>query len=77
MRELTPMTAEQSFFAVFCIEALADALQTTGDEVYVRITDKSDILDEYIIPNYGVLHTQGRDYIVNELTSIMQKHGVA
>ncbi|MCL2662366.1 MAG: DUF3791 domain-containing protein [Oscillospiraceae bacterium] len=72
----TPMTPEQSFFAVFCIESLADELGTKGDEVYNILAEKSDILDTYIIPNYESLHTQGKGYIVDELISLMKKRGV-
>jgi hypothetical protein len=74
--ESQPMTSEQSFFAVFCIEALADELGTTGDDVYRMFTENSTILDDYIVPCYDVLHTQGKDYIVRELKELMQKRGV-
>ena len=73
----TPMTMEQSFFAVFCIEALADELHTTGDKIYVALTEESDILDSYIVPVYDVLHTQGKEYIIRDLVELMQKRGVA
>ena len=76
MAKQADISAEQSFFAVFCIEALADELGTTGDMIYVALTEKSDILDGYIIPCYDALHTQGRDYIVHELVEIMKKRGV-
>ena len=70
------MTTKQSFFAVFCIESLADELGTTGDKVYTMLADDSDILDDYIVPCYDALHTQGKGYIVQELKEIMQKRGV-
>jgi hypothetical protein len=70
------MTPEQSFFAVFCIEALADSLGIAGDKIYRMLTEESDILDGYIVPCYDALHTQGKDYIVRELTELMQKRGV-
>ena len=76
MKKQTAMTPEQSFFAVFCIEALADELQTTGDEIYTMLTEKSGILDNYIVPFYDALHTQGREYIVRELIELMQENGV-
>ena len=72
----TILTPEQSFFAVFCIEALADELGTTGEKVYKMLTENSDILDNYIIPCYDALHTQGKDYIVCELKELMQRQGV-
>jgi len=76
MDKCSEMTHEQSFFAVFCIEAIADELETTGDIVYKMLTEKSSILDSYIIPGYDSLHTQGKDYIVRELVELMKKQGV-
>ena len=72
----TALTPEQSFFAVFCVEAISDRLATTGDKVYKMLTEESDIIDSYIIPYYDSLHTQGKEYIVNELIELMLKHGV-
>jgi len=75
-------TQQQNFsrkeleFAVFCIENIAEKLGKTGDEVYKILTEKSDILDSYIIPCYDVLHTQGKSYIVNDILSYMEKRGV-
>ena len=71
-----PMTPAQSHFAVFCIESLADELQTTGDIVYAMLTEQSDILDSYILPYYEALHTQGKAYIMRELVEIMRMRGV-
>ena len=76
MNQQTPMTLEQSFFAVFCIEALADELHSTGDEIYIMLTEESDILDTYIVPFYDALHTQGKEYIIRELIDIMKERGV-
>ena len=76
MSKQIAMTEEQSFFAVFCIEALADDLGITGDKIYKMLTDDSGILDDYILPCYDTLHTQGKAYIVRELKDLMQKKGV-
>lgn len=70
------MTPEQSFFAVFCIEALADHLGIAGDKIYRMLAEESDILDGYIVPCHEALHTQGKDYVVRELAELMQKRGV-
>ena len=72
----TEMTQEQSFFAVFCIEAIAEELETTGDKVYKMLVDDSNILDSYIISCYDALHTQGRDYIVSDVIGFMKEQGV-
>ncbi|MDR2583057.1 MAG: DUF3791 domain-containing protein [Fibromonadaceae bacterium] len=63
-------------FTVFCIENIAEKLRKSGNEVYKMLTEKSDILDSYIIPCYDVLHTQGKNYIVNDVLDYMKKIGV-
>ena len=50
-------------FVVFCIENVAFA-------------EKSDILSGYIVPEYEVLHTQSREYIVDDLIDVMKERGV-
>jgi len=76
MNKQTAISPAQSFFAVFCIEALADELKMTGDKIYKMLTENSNILDDYILPYYDALHTQGKDYIVRELKELMQKQGI-
>jgi hypothetical protein len=63
-------------FAVFCIENIAEHLGLPGDEVYRLLTDKSDLLDNYIIRFYDPLHTQGKEYIVREIVELMQNRGI-
>lgn len=63
-------------FSVFCIENVAFALGLKGEETYQLLAERSDILDEYIIPNYEVLHTQDKQYIVNDIIEYMKECGV-
>lgn len=63
-------------FAVFCIENVAAKLGVGAELVYQAFTEKSDILNGYIVPEYEVLHTQGRDYIVDDLLDVMRERGV-
>ncbi|MDR1914514.1 MAG: DUF3791 domain-containing protein [Clostridiales bacterium] len=70
------MTEDELFFAVFCIEYVADELRTTGDVVYKMMTDESDTLDNYVIPCYDALHTQGKDYIVHDIIDYMKSRKV-
>lgn len=64
-------------FAVFCIENVAETLGVNGERVYTAFTKKSDILYKYIVPEYDALHTQSREYIVQELLDVMKEQGVA
>lgn len=63
-------------FAVFCIENVAEKLGVNAARVYQAFTEKSDILYGYIVPEYEVLHTQSRGYIVNDLLDVMKEKGV-
>jgi len=71
------MNKNELKFSVFCIENVAEYLGIKGDEVYKLLTDQSDILDDYIIPCTDALHTQGKEYIVNEIIEVMRERGLA
>ena len=47
-----------------------------GETVYKKLTRDSKILDEYIIPYYDVLHTQGKGYIVEDIVGYMRQENV-
>lgn len=68
-----PMSEYEVEFAVFCIENVAAKLGLTGEETYQLLAKDSDIFDEYIIPNYEMLHTQSREYIVNDFIDYMKE----
>jgi hypothetical protein len=73
MREINSAQLE---FSIFCVESVAEELGVTGDSVYKMMTEDTDVLDEYVIPYYGALHTQGREYIVRELLEVLRGRGV-
>ncbi|MCL2169381.1 MAG: DUF3791 domain-containing protein [Defluviitaleaceae bacterium] len=70
------MNKKELDFLVFCIEGVASALNISGDSVYSYLTSKSKILDEYILPHYDALHTQGKDYIVEDIIEQMKSEGL-
>lgn len=63
-------------FAVFCIENVAERLGTKAEEIYSTFTEKSDILNAYIVPEYEILHTQSKEYIVNDIIELMRERGL-
>lgn len=63
-------------FAVFCIENVASFLGKDAQEVYKLLTEDSSILNSYIIPEYEMLHTQSKEYIVNDIIDVMRERGV-
>ncbi len=63
-------------FAVFCIENVAAKLGVGAERIYRAFTEKGDILHGYIVPEYEILHTQSREYIVEELLDVMNERGI-
>ena len=70
------MNKKELDFAVFCIESIAEYQNVNGSDIYDMLTADSKILDEYIIQNYEILHTQGKEYIVNDIIEYMKKEGL-
>ncbi len=63
-------------YVLFCIEGIAEKIGKDGSEVYRMLTEDSDILNSYIVPVYDVLHTQGKEYIVEDILDVMKKRGL-
>lgn len=61
---------------MFCIENVAAKLGIPAEVIFQAFTEKSDILNGYIVPEYEMLHTQSREYIVEELLAVMKERGV-
>ena len=61
---------------IFCIENVADKLNIDAPKVYSMLTEQTNILNEYIIPEYEILHTQSKDYIVDDIIEVMKERGV-
>lgn len=60
-------------FAIFCIENIAVSLKRDAQEVYRILTEDTHILNDYIIAEYEMLHTQSREYIVNDIIDFMKE----
>lgn len=63
-------------YVIFCIENIAEKLKKRADQIYVALAEKSNILNDYIVPEYEMLHTQGKEYIVNDIIEVMKEKGV-
>lgn len=62
-------------FVTFCISKLSILLKLSQEEIYSRL-EKSDILYDYIIPSYDVLHTFSERYLMSDLIEYMKEKGV-
>ena len=59
-------------FVVSCIEDVADTLGVDYLEVYRRM-DTVKMIDEYIIPNYEVLHSESRKNVTEGLIDTLKR----
>lgn len=72
----TSQSDKEIEFSVFCIENVAAELHIPGSEAYQMLAVDSDILDTYVIANYEILHTQGKEYIIHDIIDYMKEKGV-
>ncbi len=63
-------------FVVFCIESLAEDMNVDPIIVHDALTKESNIVEQYIIPCYETLHTQGKEYIIDNLKEVMEERGI-
>ena len=61
-------------FATYCIGNLSRRLGLSSRDVYQRLK-RSGILTGYIIPSYDVLHTFGKEYLLDDLTDYLREKG--
>jgi hypothetical protein len=69
------MTTQSLNFTIFCIGSIADHLNMDARDVYHKL-QSANIISDYIVPCYDVLHTFSKEYIIEDLVSYMKKRGV-
>ncbi len=69
------MSCNNIDFITYCIGNLSRRLNMSAAEVYRRLK-QSGILTEYIVPSYDVLHTIGKEYLMEDLIEYMREKGV-
>ena len=62
-------------FITFAIGSVAERLQKCPSEIY-KIFRQSNVIAGYLIPAYDVLHTFGRQYLVDDVLDFLQEKGV-
>lgn len=68
------MSSDQLDFVTYCIGNLSIRLQLPQKAIYARLKS-TGILDDYIVKGYDVLHTFGKEYLMEDLISYMQEKG--
>lgn len=67
-------TENELEFSTFIFYSLSDCWNTSPVEVY-KVLNSSGILDGYIIEAYDVLHTLGKEYLVEDITELVNDKG--
>ena len=62
-------------FITFAIGSVAERLQKSPSEIY-KIFRQSNVIAGYLIPAYDVLHTFGRQYLVDDVLDFLKEKGV-
>ena len=75
-----PSAAEsRNIFTASCVESVASALQQPAEEIYRRMA-RVNLIDEYIIPCYEVLHSESRENVTKDIIYTLelweQKQGI-
>lgn len=70
------MTENELEFVIFCVESIASQYNMNASAVYNKLSRESNIINNYIIPCYDALHTQDKNYIVNDIIGVMNDRGV-
>ena len=68
------MSSDQLDFVTYCIGNLSMRLQLPQRIIYLKLKD-SGILENYIVKGYEVLHTFGKEYLMDDLITYMQEKG--
>ena len=68
------MQEYQLDFVTYCVGNLADRLNMSASKVY-KMLRSTDILNGYMVPCYDVLHTFGKEYIMDDLINLLKKRG--
>lgn len=69
------MEKKELVFATFLIWELSEAWGVSPSKVYKKLTE-ANAIDDYILPCYGVLHTLGSAYLVEDVTELIRERGV-
>lgn len=67
---------DATFFVVWLLNHVARAWGKSTAETY-RLLESVDIVSGYLYPSYDVLHTMGREVLVEDITLLARKRGLS
>ena len=70
------MNKESFSFVVYMIHACANKWDMLPSIVYQKL-QSAGCIDHYLVPHYEILHTQGTDFVVNDIEEYLEVRGIA
>ena len=61
-------------FTIYLIHELANSRNMTPGQIY-RILKNCGCIDNYLVPNYDVLHTMGTEYLMDDVSHYVSARG--
>lgn len=62
-------------FVVYCVENLANYINEDSVKTF-DILDDNNLIEDYIVKFYDILHTQGKDWIIEDLVEQLEERGI-
>lgn len=62
-------------FVTFAIGCVAERLHKSPAEIY-KVFKQANVIAGYLVPAYDVLHTFGRQYLVDDVLDFMKEKGI-
>ena len=75
MQKVKIMNKDSFAFVIYMIHACAQKWKMLPSEVYKKLQD-SGCIDQFLVPHYDILHTQGTEYIVENINDYLSARGV-
>jgi hypothetical protein len=70
---VNPSKERATEFVVFCIENTAKRLGVSGTDLFLELKRIGGI-SAFLYPSYTALHTQGKDFIVDETIQFLRNN---
>ena len=70
------MNKETFSFVIYMLHACADKWQKLPSEVY-RMLQSTGCIESSLVPHYDILHTQGTQYVVEDIEEYLGIRGVS
>ena len=70
------MNRDSFSFVVYMIHACSGKWNISPSEVYRKL-QSAGCIENYLVPHYDILHTQGTAYVVSDIEEYLELRGVA